>query len=733
MLIFKHIVLTHHFWRTVLVASLLILFGGHALQFWHLSGVKWIDRGIQDWRQQVARPLVPHTKIVILDIDERSLAEMGRWPWPRDTLAKVLDKLFLPGCNGLQAIGLDMVMAEPDLKPGADDALAAAMIRCPSVLGWYLSSQAGAIKVGHLPMPALMQEDLKGFAIPQAQWLGYTANLPVLDNAASSGLVNGLIDSDGQQRRVPLVIGYQDELFESMAFSLWRSTLPPHTLRLGQVSGVGQLNALAEYIEIIFTDDARKPAIRVPLDIQGGIGIDWRGRGYREGGGFDYVSLTDVMHDRIPADRLRGRIGIVGSTSPGLMDLRATPVNPAFPGVEIHALALASILDHHFLSTPPFAMGWELAMLVCMTGMAIWGLQRLSPGYAIGLTVLLAGGLMAATEWLHMSRGWIMPMASPLMLLAALFLIYTVWGYWSESRTKRQFVTLFGQYVPPQLVQKMSLDPSRYSMAAKQAELTILFSDVRGFTSISEQLSPDDLREFINQYLTAMADCIAQHEGTLDKFIGDAVMAFWGAPVEQSTHAAFAVDAALKMLEASESLSATFVARGWPNLAMGIGLNTGDVRVGDMGSDNRRAYTVMGDPVNLASRLESLTKRYGVGLLVGEKTMRQTAQRRWLLLDMVRVKGKEEPVRIYTLARAGRGTDSETDVFTADWNRFRTHYLSGDWPAAQSSLVQIRSRTYPVDHINVQTLADLFLDRLTVLSKTTAPPDWQGISNFEDK
>ena len=718
--------------RAVLVSFLLFLFVGHSLNLWSLQAVTWVERGIHDWQVDKQQPASVHPQVVILDIDERSLLEVGRWPWPRDRLAEVLDRLFGPDCQRMKAVGLDMILAEPDLKSGADAKLAEVMGRCPVVIGWYLSSQSDAITNGSVPMPVLMEEDLQGFQAVTRNWRGHTTNLPEFEAAASSGLINALLDSDGQQRRVPLVLSYEGQMHESLALSLWRSTLPPHSVHLGPRPKPGA-TANPEFLELVFPEASQQASYRIPLDLESSMGIQWRGQGYRVGGGFDYISLADVLQGKVDEQRLKGKIGLLGSSSPGLQDLRATPVNAAFPGVEIHALALASFLDQNFLTTPAFAMGWEIASLIALAVLGTWVLQRLSPGYALVMTLGLALSFIGSAQWMRSTHGWIMPVASPLMLLTAIFLLYIVWGYWSENRKKREFVALFGQYVPPQLVEKMSLNPAQYSMAPKQAELTILFSDVRGFTSISEQLSPDDLRDYINQYLSQMSECISEQEGTLDKFIGDAVMAFWGAPVEKPGHALAAVNAALDMLQASAKLSQKFQARGWPALSIGIGLNSGEVRVGDMGSDKRRAYTVMGDPVNLASRLESLTKRYGAGLLVGESTMAQAHGHRWLLLDKVRVKGKEAPVCIYTPIRLVAGADHALESFVANWQIFFERYTHGEWLQARNELERLRKTSPHLENLHLPTLITLYMSRLDELQTRAVPSDWQGITTFEDK
>jgi adenylate cyclase len=288
-------------------------------------------------------------------------------------------------------------------------------------------------------------------------------------------------------------------------------------------------------------------------------------------------------------------------------------------------------------------------------------------------------------------------------------------------------VNLFGEYVAPELVAEMAENPESYNMEGETRELTVLFCDVRGFTTISEGLSANQLREYINLYLTAMSEDIRGNRGTLDKYIGDAVMAFWGAPVALSDHASRAVATALKMLETANKLNADFLARNWPELKIGIGLNTGDMRVGDMGSKIRRAYTVMGDAVNLGSRLEGITKEYGVGLVVGEVTKLAAPEFAYRELDRVRVKGKNEPVPIFEPVGLDKDIDNNTRAELDLWHEALALVRAQQWDGAERLLRKLHE-SYPE-----RKLYDLYLERIVYYREEPPGEGWDGVTTFKTK
>jgi len=301
------------------------------------------------------------------------------------------------------------------------------------------------------------------------------------------------------------------------------------------------------------------------------------------------------------------------------------------------------------------------------------------------------------------------------------------YGYFVETGYKRQITVLFGQYVPPELVDQMARDPGRYTMEGRSEVLTVLFSDIRGFTTIAEGLNPRELAQLLNEYLTAMSNVIGEHRGTLDKYIGDAIMAFWGAPVAEPDHAARAVSAAMAMQAKLVPLNATFRARGWPALSIGVGINTGPMSVGDMGSKLRKAYTVMGDAVNLASRLEGLTKRYGTGIIVGEATRKAASGIVFRELDRVRVKGKDEPVAIFEPIGPEGSIEKAKQEELKLWQQMLKAYRAQDWDQADVALLNLRRH-----HPNAP-LYGFYAERVAQHRTRPPVPSWDGVTVFEEK
>lgn len=720
--------LNSSFFKNFLALALVFSLLANAFGFLNIPAVEVVQQLIEDSRARSMQVSAPHPEVIILDVDEKSLDRFGQWPWSRHTVATMVEKLFDPSVAGLKALGLDFLLAEADTRAGADAHLAKVLQSHPVALSWALSGHKQAIKKGALPLPAFVQEDLKSIELPQLTYYGHTANLDMLERSASSGLINGLFDSDGKLRRVALLSVYEGNVYESLALTLWRTTLPAHTLKLGPTVEADDAYKHVEFIEINFFNSSTE-RLRIPLDAQWGTHLRWRGPGYQDGGGFRYISLADVWDGKVNQKDLQGKVAFWGSTSVGLMDLRSTPVNPSFPGVEIHALSYAGLSDQAFLVAPGFAMGWKVLSL-CLLGL-IWilGLRKLTPSRSLVMVVLCLFSLWGLSEWAYRVRGWMLPVASQAILVAGLFLIYTVWGYLIETHRKKKFVELFAQYVPPRLVEEMAKDPEKYSMSPRQEVLTILFTDVRGFTSISEALEPEVLREYINLYLTRMSACIAQNSGTLDKFMGDAVMAFWGAPMPQKNHVQLAIMAAHEMLIAAADLNKEFEVLGWPQLQIGIGINTGSVRVGDMGSKQRRAYTVIGDAVNLASRLEGLTQRYGVGILVGETAVSMTPEYTWLCVDQVRVKGKKQVSQIFTLLNTSQSSN-QIDLckeVQERWDLIQNAYQNQRWMDATNMLLALVEAAKSITHINWNVLCGLYLKRIESFQSqptTTLSSDW---------
>lgn len=730
--------------RLVLGALLLLIFLGHAAHFWQIPFVSLVDAYLYDVRVRLSTNSTVDDRIVVVDIDEKSLAEVGRWPWGRDKVSTLLKQLT--DHYQVAVVGFDVVFAEPDESSGLavlekigkqqlrdekgyqaalkdlrlsldyDRRLADTLKGRPVVLGYYFSNFDDVRKSGALPPPLFAAGSFAGHATELISWRGYGSNLPMFQQvAAGAGHFNPLVDFDGISRRVPLLVEHEGNYYEALSLAMLRLMLGNAVIRPGfpdERSGM-------EWLDIV----SDKGKLRIPVDQNAAALIPYRG-GERS---FPYVSAVDVLRGAVPPQTLAGRVVLVGTSAPGLMDLRATPVGATYPGVEIHANLLAGMLDGVLKEKPYYVMAIEALQILLLGGLLVVLLPLISPLRA----TLLAGVTLAATVLLNLflwrSANLVVPLASFIILVFLLYGIDAAWGYFVESRTKRQLTGLFGQYVPPELVDKMARDPENYSMDGKNEELTVLFSDVRNFTSISEGLNPKELTQLMNLYLGEMTQVIRRQRGTLDKYIGDAIMAFWGAPVADSEHARQALLAALEMQKALRNLDAPFKARGWSELHIGIGVNTGTMTVGDMGSPVRQAYTVMGDAVNLGSRLESITKQYGVGIIAGEATRALVKDVVFRELDRVRVKGKDEPVGIFEPLGLATEVAQETLDELKLWQQALRLYRAQDWDGAELQLMVLLKRSPQC------RLYALYSERVAYHRAHPSGEQWDGITTFETK
>ncbi len=740
-----------HLVRYALGLLVVLLLLGHASRLYQIGLVNRLDAIIYDAKVRLTMPQKGDDRVVILDIDERSLGEFGRWPWGRDRVSHLVEKLF--DHYGIVLLGLDIVFAEPDgssglkvlqglarkelrdnagfqtalreLQPQLDnDARFAATLRGrPVILGYYLSSQADGVSSGALPQPVMPSGSFTGRSIAFTSWQNHGGNLAEFQQAAlGAGHFNPLVDLDGISRRVPLIAEYKGSYYEALSLAMVRALLgqpkvapwfpEEHWFSAKSYQGM-------EAIDLATT----RGTLRIPVDENVAALIPYRGnqKSYR------YLSVADVLAERVKPEELKGRIVLVGTTAPGLLDLRATPVGEAYPGVEIHANLISGMLDGTLKQKPPYVIGAEFLILLSSGLVMVLLLPLLSPlrATAVAAGVLALVVALNLAFWQHAQL--VLPLAASVLMVLFLFALNMSYGYFVESRAKRQFTELFGQYVPPELVEEMSRDPEAYSMEGRKAELTVLFSDVRGFTTLSEGLGPDELTQLMNAYLTAMTAVIRRQRGTLDKYIGDAIMAFWGAPVADGQHARHAVMTALEMQAALPDVNRAFAERGWPPLKIGVGINSGEMTVGDMGSVVRKSYTVMGDAVNLASRLEGITKQYGVGIIVGEATRKSIHDMVFREVDRVQVKGKEEPVAIFEPI----GLDTEVDKAAHDelrlWNQALRQYRAQDWDQAELALLNL-ARMAPE-----RALYGKYTERVAQLRKAPPGADWNGVWRFETK
>jgi adenylate cyclase len=688
-------------------------------------------------REQKARP------VVIADIDEASLKEIGQWPWPRTIVADLVTKLRELGAV---AVGFDIVFAEPDrLSPavaaagfrGIDDATRDKLTSLPSndtVLADAIN-RTGGIVVGEAgsatgaprsDAEAMLQT---GFAIrgPDPSpflvtFPGLLRNvLPIEQAAAGRGLFSINPERDGIVRRVPVVMEAQDTLVPSLTMEMLRVVT-----RAGAI--------------LIRTDEAgvrsvAVPGLEVPTDRNGQFWVHFNKHDPAR-----YVSAADVLNGRTPPDRFRGKLVLIGTSAVGLLDIKTTPVEPAMPGVEVHAQILESVLTKSLLTNPNYAIGAELILAVVLGLAIIIAAPMLPAAIVLALGAVLIVGLVGMSWYFFVAHNLLIDFTYPLISSWLIYLVLTFVNYFREQRQRQQIRSAFGFYLSPQLVEQLAKSPEKLVLGGEERRMTILFSDVRGFTSISEHYKddPQGLTHLMNRFLTPMTNAIIERKGTIDKYIGDAIMAFWNAPVDDADQEANACDAALEMLARAAALNVEFKREAeasggvYMPLRIGIGLNTGPCVVGNMGSDFRFNYSVLGDTVNVASRLESRTKDYRLSMVIGSRTAEGASQKfATMEIDLIQVKGKKQPEAVFTvLGRAEVEQDPRCRELR-DFNaRMLACYRKQGWDEALNLIDRCRKLA---DGFAVAGLYDMYVERIEAFRADPPPPDWDGVYEAHSK
>ncbi len=740
---------TRHGMRIALSLGVIVFLLLNASGAFQLDFINRLENFTYDARLKLMMPGTQDERIVIVDIDEKSLLEQGRWPWGRNKLAQLVDVLF--DKYKIKVVGFDVVFAEKDESSGLksleeierthlksdnnfhniieqlrpkldyDQVFANSLKGRNVVLGYYFrqdNKDDASKSVGVLPPPSFVDGSFKGKNIHFKQASGFGGNLGILQqNAVAAGHFNPDPDQDGISRKVPMLMSHEGNLYEALSIAVARIALDAPKLEAGFAEGIGvdQQYAGLEWLKL--------KDKRIPVDDQISSLIPYRG----QQGSFQYVSASDVLNGKVEPEVLENKIVLVGTTAPGLMDLRATPVQNVYAGVEIHANMIAGILDQNIKEHPAYMLGAEFITLLLAGLLLALLLPILSPLWATAMTA----GAFTLSIMLNLAM-WqfanlALPLASLLLMIAGIYVLNMSYGFFVESRGKRQLAGLFGQYVPPELVDEMAQNPEAISLEGESREMTVLFSDVRGFTTISEGLDPKQLSQLMNEFLTPMTRVIHQNRGTIDKYMGDAIMSFWGAPLSDPDHAKHAMHAAMGMIDSLGTLQAQFEAKGWPKIEIGVGLNSGVMTVGNMGSEFRMAYTVMGDAVNLGSRLESLTKAYGVHIIVSEFTKDKVPEYVYRELDVVRVKGKDEPVAIFEpICEAGK-EDQETKDELKLYREAIRLYRSQNWDLAELQFINLQK-------LNPQRyLYEMYAKRVAYFRLNPPGKGWDGVYTHESK
>lgn len=694
---------------------------------------------------------VPGEETVIVAIDEKSLSELGRWPWRRTVMADLIERLDE---YGVKAIGFDIVFAEPD-EHGSIDALEAVAREIQDMglddhrvvqilekrieaadtdtvlaraiehamkvtLGYFFYTSEH--EAAHLSAEAVQAgaENLMG---SQYQAVRYTANprhsfmieafaaatnITILSEVAeTSGFFNALPDADGTNRWSPLAISYDDAVYPSLALAtlmVYRDW--PLLAMIISEAGVDR---------IVFHETV------IPVDSAGRMLINYRG----PGGTFPHYSISDILAGRLDPELFRDRIVLVGATATGIYDLRVTPFSAVYPGVEIHATVIDNILHEDFLKRPDWTFMADLLAVLLLGLFMVPVLSRMKALYGFIFAALLAAAWIVFNFQLFARHSLWLNMVYPVVTIMLVYVGVTLYRYISEEREKKKIRGAFQYYLTPSVIEEMLKDPDKLKLGGDKKDLTVLFSDIRGFTSISERLSPEELVHLLNEYLTAMTDKVFQHEGLLDKYMGDAIMAVYGAPLEQPDHALRACSTALDMMKEMKALQEKWTAEGKPPMDVGIGINSGDMVVGNMGSDMRFDYTVMGDSVNLGARLEGINKEYGTNIVISEFTC-EKIQGEMLCreLDAVQVKGKERPVRIYELiGRLGDGDYDFLPVFEEGLALYR-QCLWDEAIAAFRRVLDMKPGDYP---------AQMYIKRCETLREDPPGEGWDCVFRMTTK
>ncbi len=697
-------------------------------------------------RQRPKPPMGDMT--VIVDIDEKSLATVGQWPWPRYQIALLLGRLKE---YGALAVGMDIVFSEPDqtspdriqerlkslgvdmdftgLAPALRDndrLLAQNLAQGPFVLGYFFtfseadSAQGAGRAECQLPPPRLSLRRAANAAnalVRVSEANSVVCPLPVLSQAGKwAGFFNSAPDQDNLVRWVPLVISWKDTLYPSLAIS---------TL----MRGFGAKNAVLsvqnnEYgaQDMSLNLDLGPLGKRsIPLDKAGRILLDFRGPAKT----FPYISASDVIAGKIAPDAVAGKLVYIGTSARGLEDIRATPVDQAFVGVEAHATATDMILANSFLRHPLDA--WYIEqILVVLLGIGVTVMLIFTRSAWVALMSVLSGaGVWFGATWSFNTSNYYLSPLNPLMVLSANFTLLTFLKFLREERQKRFIQSAFSQYLSPKVVDQIVAQPDKLTLTGEEKDVTILFSDVRGFTTLSEKLPPNKVVALLHEYLTPMTRLITENSGTLDKFIGDAIMAFWNAPIDVPGHPRLALQSAMGMLEELDRLNRGFQERYGFEIHIGIGLNVGLVRVGNFGSADLFDYTIIGDNVNLCSRLEGLTKYYHQKLLVTQ-AMKDQAGEGFLYqeIDRVLVKGKREPVTILTVHPMDRAGALAGEL--AAWDAALTLYRTGDFTPALAGMESLAAETG-------NDLYTLYAGRCRTLIANPPGPEWNGVFEHTTK
>lgn len=682
-----------------------------------------------DPRKKTIRP------VTIVDIDDKSLEKLGQWPWPRTKIADLVTELTRLGAV---VIAFDAVFSEPDrLNPtvaadtfrNLDEATRAKLRALPSNDEVFAEAiRKSRVVVGESGLPEEITAldktlPVTGLAVlgeqdPQRfmfDFPGLLRNVSVLEHAAAGrGMFTIKPERDGIIRRVPMIMQAQGQTMPSLSFEM---------LRVATGSGTILIKADKAGITSIGIR-----GVQIPTDRFGQIWIH-----YARNDPSLYVPVINVLERNVAPEMIAGKLVLIGTSAVGLNDIKTTPVSRAMPGVEIHAQILESALTGELISQPLYGIAVEFAAALVFGLLVIVIAPMFGPVTLVALGAAFATVLIGTSAYFYSQHRLLIDFTYPLLSTTSIYLTLIFSSFVREQAQRRQIRSAFGQYLSPALVEQLAQSPEKLVLGGEEREMTIMFSDVRGFTTISEayKRDPQGLTRLMNRFLTPLTNAILARKGTIDKYMGDAIMAFWNAPLEDKEHQINACNAAIDMLERIDELNkireleAKESGHAFIPLNVGVGLNTGTCVVGNMGSDLRFDYSVLGDSVNLASRLEGQSKEYGFPIIVGSATALAVKDKFAILeLDFIMVKGKKEPEVIYAVA--GREDTAQSGNFQRLRNltvEMLACYRARDWEGALAAIARGRKTD---DALSLELLFNLYEARIRNFQESPPPEGWNG-------
>ena len=673
------------------------------------------------------REIYAEDPVVIIDIDDRSLAEIGQWPWSRNQLAKLTNQAYAAA-----ALGFDIVFAEPDrtnpqnfissyplnesLKkelsalPSNDELFAQAITDHGTVVLGQALNNKNNIKPSKAKFGLVTQgDDPKQFI---TNYSGIQHNIKQLESSAAGVGSMSIGNNDAIVRQLPTFERVDDQLVPSLALEMTRVAVGASTFQI-KSSNASSEEAYGAQTGI---NNIKLGPLSIPTTPEGNAWVY-----FAPSRDISTVSAADVISGVISPDFFEGKVALVGTSAAGLLDLRSTPTEKNVPGVTIIAQFIQQIFANEFLQRPDWLFGAEFIAGLLLAVLITLSIQALGPIGGLSIFLVGSGGIVGSSYYFFKSKLFLVDPISPLIISLSVYVAVTFFNFLFTELERSRVRGAFAQYLSPEMVNRLAESSESLVLGGERKEMTFLFSDIRGFTKISEQYKddPEALTQLINELLTVLSNAILEHGGTIDKYMGDCIMAFWNAPTDQADHRQLAIQAAHSMNEALDKFNLNTAAGLDFKLEIGIGINSGNCIVGNMGSDKRFDYTVLGDAVNLASRLESQSSNYGLHMIVGENTYMNDSDFTMIEIDKIAVKGKSSAETIYTCFKPGIKFPEE---FLDNHKSFLAEYRAQNWNAASLLIDELMSSSNELElyYRHMQTRIEEYI---------TNPPsaDWGGV------